>query len=325
MKIFTLIEHRRGKIRDVSYEVIAEAKRLAQVVGEEVTSILLVPTGTTYPQNVKQWVDTLIVIEGEVFTNFNSDTYQQELVTLLKDKKPFLLLLPHSAFGMELAPALAIEVGGALVTDCIKIEIKEEKIIVWRERYEGKMLAQMEIPKENNVILTLREGTFDVPLIKKEGKVVSKGGSVKEEPSYKRFIRYIEEKITDVDITKSDVIVSVGRGIKEKENLKLIEEFAKAIGGVVGCSRPIVDLGWLPKDRQVGSSGKTVKPKLYIAVGISGAFQHVMGMRGAETIIAINKDPNAPIFTEAHYGIVDDLFKVIPVLKDKILELKEEK
>jgi len=124
-----------------------------------------------------------------------------------------------------------------------------------------------------------------------------------------------------VDITKSDIVIGIGRGIKEQDNLAMIEEFAASIGGVVACSRPIVDADWLPKDRQVGSSGKVIKPKLYIAIGISGAFQHVAGMKGAETIVAINKDANAPIFHEADYGIVDDLFKVIPVLKEKIAEL----
>jgi electron transfer flavoprotein alpha subunit len=145
---------------------------------------------------------------------------------------------------------------------------------------------------------------------------------VTNQPDYKKFIEYIEAAVGDVDITKADVLVGVGRGIKEQANLAMIEEFAEVVGGVVACSRPIVDANWLPKDRQVGSSGKTVKPKLYIAVGISGAFQHIAGMKNADTIIAINKDPNAPIFNEADYGIVDDLFKVVPALKNKIMEMK---
>jgi electron transfer flavoprotein alpha subunit len=123
-------------------------------------------------------------------------------------------------------------------------------------------------------------------------------------------------------VSTSDIVIGIGRGIKEKDNIAMVEEFANAMGGVVACTRPVVDAEWLPKDRQVGSSGKTIKPKLYIAIGISGAFQHVAGLKGSDTIIAINKDPEAPIFNEADYGIVDDLFKVLPALKDKIVEMK---
>ena len=140
--------------------------------------------------------------------------------------------------------------------------------------------------------------------------------------SRRAFVEYVEAVTGDVDITKSDVIVAVGRGIKEQENVALVEELAELLGGVVGCSRPVVDAGWLPKDRQVGSSGKTVKPKLYVAVGISGQFQHLSGMKAAETIVAINKDPKAPIFSAADYGIVGDLFKIVPALKEKIAEAR---
>ena len=140
--------------------------------------------------------------------------------------------------------------------------------------------------------------------------------------AYRKFVDYVEAAVGDIDITQADIVIGVGRGIKEKENLAVVEALAESLGGVLACSRPVVDAGWLPKDRQVGSSGKTVKPKLYIAVGISGAFQHVAGMKAAETIVAINKDGNAPIFGEADYGIVGDLFKVIPALKEKINELK---
>ena len=146
--------------------------------------------------------------------------------------------------------------------------------------------------------------------------------TVPDEPALRRFVEYVEAAVGDVDITKSDVIIAVGRGIKEEENMALVEELAELLGGVVGCSRPVVDAGWLPKDRQVGSSGKTVKPKLYLAVGISGQFQHMSGMKAAETIVAINKDPKAPIFAAADYGIVGDLFKVVPALKEKIAEVR---
>jgi electron transfer flavoprotein alpha subunit len=172
-------------------------------------------------------------------------------------------------------------------------------------------------------MLTLRSGLCPAQEGNLEAEIQRIESPITSQPDYKKFIEYIEAAIGDVDITKADVIIGVGRGIKEQANVAIVEELAKAIGGVVACSRPIVDANWLPKDRQVGSSGKTVKPKLYIAVGISGAFQHIAGMKNSGTIIAINKDPNAPIFNDADYGIVDDLFKVVPALKNKIAELKK--
>jgi electron transfer flavoprotein alpha subunit len=146
------------------------------------------------------------------------------------------------------------------------------------------------------------------------GEIVPVDSPLTEEIKYRRFLEYVEAAVGEVDITKADIVVAVGRGIKEKDNLPLVEKLAQALGGVLAGSRPVIDAGWLPHERQVGQSGKTVKPKLYLAVGISGASQHVAGMRGSSIIVAINKDPNAPIFKVAHYGIVDDLFKVVPAL-----------
>ncbi len=143
-----------------------------------------------------------------------------------------------------------------------------------------------------------------------------------EEGLAKRFLQFVEAAVGDVDITQADILVGIGRGIKEGENIPMVKEFADAIGGVLACTRPVVDKKWLTKDRQIGTSGKTVKPKVYVALGISGAFQHTSGIKGAGTVIAINKDPKAPIFNVAHYGIVGDLFKIVPALKEKLKEFK---
>jgi electron transfer flavoprotein alpha subunit len=271
---------------------------------------------------LKPFSHHIFAIEDNKLKNFNAESYQIVLSHLLKKEESFLLLVAHTASGMDLAPSLSVELGIPIVTDCIGVEVKDKNLITVRQMYEGKLNAKV-LPEEGlRFLLTLREGSFPQEEEKMDAKVTSIPSPLTEEPVYRKFIEYIEEVTGEVDITKSDIVVGVGRGIKEKENLKLIEELAEAIGGVVGCSRPIVDAGWLPKERQVGSSGKIIKPKLYIAIGISGAFQHITGMKNAETIIAINKDPNAPIFNEADYGIVDDLFKVTPILKNKILELK---
>ena len=191
-----------------------------------------------------------------------------------------------------------------------------------RQIYEGKIDASVSFRDAASALVTVRAAAFPVEDGARSGGVTEVDAAVPDEPAIRRFVEYVEAAVGDVDITKSDVIVAVGRGIKEEENVALVEELAELLGGVVGCSRPVVDAGWLPKDRQVGSSGKTVKPKLYVAVGISGQFQHMSGMKAAETIVAINKDPKAPIFSEADYGIVGDLFKIVPALKEKIAEAR---
>jgi electron transfer flavoprotein alpha subunit len=173
-------------------------------------------------------------------------------------------------------------------------------------------------------MVTVRSGAF--PALEKgalPGEMVKVASPLTDEGLAKRFLQYVEAAVGEVDITQADILVSVGRGIKEAENIPMVKEFADAIGATLSCSRPVVDKKWLPKDRQVGTSGKTVKPKVYVAIGISGAFQHIAGMKGAGTVIAINKDPKAPIFGVATYGIVADLFKIVPVLKDKVKELRK--
>ena len=173
-------------------------------------------------------------------------------------------------------------------------------------------------------MVTVRSGAF--PVIERdplEGEIVPLPSPLTDESLARSFLQYVEAAAGEVDITQADILVSVGRGIKDPENIPMVKELADAIGGTLACSRPVVDKKWLPKGCQVGTSGKTVKPKIYIAIGISGAFQHIAGMKGAGTVIAINKDPKAPIFSVAQYGIVADLFKIVPVLKDKIRELKQ--
>jgi electron transfer flavoprotein alpha subunit len=176
-------------------------------------------------------------------------------------------------------------------------------------------------------MVTIRQATFTAqkPEQPANGQITEILSTLTEEISEKRFIQYVLPPLGGVDITAAEKLVGIGRGIKDNANMPMMEELAKTLGAVVACSRPIVDKGWLPSDRQVGSSGKTVKPKLYIAIGISGAFQHVLGMKSSDLIIAVNKDPNAPIFSFADYGIVEDLFKIVPSLKNKIFEAKTQK
>ncbi len=263
----------------------------------------------------------VLKVDDARLEDFNAEAYQKVLSHLISERKPLLTLIGHTAFGIDLAPSLATELNVPLVTDCIDLDFEGEKPIVVRQVYGGKVNVKASLRTSDSYIVTLRPATFEVqeaePL---GGEIIETPSPLKEDIPYKKFIEYFEPPAGEVDITAADVLVAVGRGIKDAENISIVGKLAEALGGALACSRPIVDKGWLPTDRQVGTSGKTVKPKLYIAVGISGAFQHVSGMKNSDLIIAINKDPKAPIFRAADYGVVEDLFKAVPTLTDRILE-----
>ena len=243
---------------------------------------------------------------------------------LISERKPLLTLIGHTSFGMDLAPSLATELKVPLATDCVNVDFEEKKLTVVRQVYGGKVNVKASLRTSESYIVTIRPATFEAqepePL---GGQIIETSSPLREDIPYKKFIEYFEPPAGEVDITAADILVSIGRGIKDTENMQIVEKLAEALGGALACSRPIVDKGWLPSDRQVGTSGKTVKPKLYLAVGISGAFQHVSGMKNSDLIIAINKDSKAPIFRAADFGVIEDLFKVVPVLTNKILEEKK--
>ena len=321
-EIYILIEHRQSEIRDISFELLACGRKLAEEHSSTVTAVILGYDTENIVKKIESQAHKVLVVDNKVFKEFNSETYQIALADLIQKDNPFLFLIGHTAFGMDICPALATQLNIPFTTDCLDVVISEKELRVVRHMFDGKLAAKVLLRENPSYMLTVRAGSFPATESNLEAEIVKFDSPLSEAPDYRKFLEYIEAVAGDVDITKSDIVVGIGRGIKEQDNMAMIEEFADTIGGVVACSRPIVDADWLPKDRQVGSSGKVIKPKLYIAIGISGAFQHVAGMKSAETIVAINKDANAPIFHEADYGIVDDLFKVIPALKEKIAELK---
>jgi len=321
--ILAVVEHRQGAVRDITYELLTYGRKLAEKTDAKLTGVLLGHNTDRLSESIKKHVHRLVVADHEVFKDFNGEVYQQALAAIIKKESPFLTLVGNTAFGIDFCPALATQLGIPFTTDCIGVEIVDSRVRVTRQLYDGKMDAHVQLTENPSYMVTLRSGSCPAGEGSLSAEIEKIEAPIASQPDYKRFVEYVEAAVGDVDITKADVVVGVGRGIKEQANMSMVEDLAKTIGGVVACSRPIVDSNWLPKDRQVGSSGKTVKPKLYIAIGISGAFQHIAGMKNADTIIAINKDANAPIFNEADYGIVDDLFKVVPLLKNKILELKK--
>jgi electron transfer flavoprotein alpha subunit len=314
-EVFVLAEHRQGELRDITFEMLGKGQELAAAMGAPLTAVLLGYNVGGFATELAKHANQVLMVEDGRLEHFNSAAYQQVLAHLIAECKPGLVLIGHSAYGMDLAPSLATQLDLPLVTDCVGLEFEDGQPFAVREMYGGKVSARVAFRQADTYVVTVRQAAFPfeegAPL---GGEVMAVGSPLTEEIKYRRFIEYVEAAVGEVDITQADVVVAAGRGIKEAENIALVEKLAQALGGVLAGSRPVVDAGWLPPERQVGQSGKTVKPKLYLAVGISGASQHVVGMRASSTIVAINKDPDAPIFKVAHYGIVDDLFKVVPAL-----------
>jgi electron transfer flavoprotein alpha subunit len=320
-EILVVAEHRKQNLADISLEMLTKGRQLADQSGAELVAVVIGKSTHGIAAEIANWADKVLAIQHSRLEESLAEPYQKILSPIIKDRKPRLVLIGHSSFGVDLAPALAVELLAPLATDCIDISMTNETIVVKRAIYNGKLNAVYSFSPSETTIVTGRPGQFPIEGTRRAGDVKEFDSPLEEEIDYKRFEGYIEPEESEIDITRQSVLVSVGRGIKSEENMAMIEELAKVLRGVVSCSRPVIDYGWLPPNRQVGLSGKTVKPKLYIALGISGAFQHTIGMHGSETIIAINSDPTAPIFTVADYGIIDDMFKVIPTFIKKINEL----
>jgi electron transfer flavoprotein alpha subunit len=323
-EIIVVAEHRRGELRDVTWEMLSKGRQLAETTSAELGVALLGKGMNPLAEALKPKVKKVFLVEDPRLEAFNPETYKKVLIQMITERKPILTLIGHTAIGMDYAPRLATSLRMPLATDCIGIEAKDESFSLIRQLYGGKVNAEVAFTRKGPFMVTVRPGAF--PVVEKEplaGEIISIPSPLTDEGLARRFVEFVEAAAGEVDITQADILVSVGRGIKEAENLPIVKELADALGGALACSRPVVDKKWLPKGCQVGTSGKTVKPKVYIAVGISGAFQHIAGIKGAGTIIAINKDPKAPIFSVANYGIVGDLFKIVPVIKDKIKEMKK--
>jgi electron transfer flavoprotein alpha subunit len=326
-KIFVLAEHRQGQIRDITYEMLTKAQEIAEKTNKELTAIILGNNVAEHAKALAEYAKTVILIQDPKLENFNSEAYKKILTKLITEHKPALVMMGHTSYGIELAPRLAAALNTPLATDLIDLGFEGGALTITRQMYGGKVNVKAIARKAETYMVTIRQATFTAqkPATPANGQITETPSPLTEEITEKHFIQYVLPPPGGVDITAAEKLVGVGRGIKDQANMPIMEELAKTLGAVLACSRPIVDKGWLPNDRQVGSSGKTVKPKLYIALGISGAFQHILGMKSSDLIIAINKDPKAPIFNFANYGITEDLFKIVPPLKNKINELKAQK
>jgi len=312
--VLVVAEHRRGEIRDVSYAQLVAGRELADATGGELhVAVVSGPVEEFAADLDRGGVDRIHTVDcGE---EFNHDVYTQAVEQLATAVEASYVVVGNTVNGLDYAPAVAERLGWPLVTDAVDIRI-DDRLSVVRELYGGKAEATVRVDADSAVV-TIRPGEWPAAGDTGDATVEPFDADI-DEAAVKTAVSGFEEVGTgDVDISDADVLVSVGRGIEDEENIELVQELADAIGATVSASRPIVDKGWLPADRQVGQSGKTVSPDVYIAIGISGAVQHVAGIKGSETIIAINDDPSAPIYDAADYGIVDDLFEVVPALTEQ--------
>jgi electron transfer flavoprotein alpha subunit len=310
--VLAVAEHRRGELRDVSYELVTVGSQLADATGGDLHLAVISGDVDEYADSLNlEGVDTIHTVEyGE---EFNHDVYAQVVEQLYDAVGPQVLLTPNSVNGLDYGPAVANSLGLTYVSDAVDVSLEDSTLTATREMYSGKVETTTEVDADA-VAVSIRGAEWPATEARGDAAIEAFDADV-DESAVKSTVKGFEEVGGgDVDITEADVLVSVGRGIEEEENLDLVRDLADALDATLSSSRPIVDNGWLPKNRQVGQSGKVVTPEFYIAIGISGAVQHVAGMKGAENIVAINTDPNAPIYDIADYGIVDDLFDVVPAL-----------
>jgi electron transfer flavoprotein alpha subunit len=323
VKILLITEQRENKFSNVSFETLAAAQQIVQqtkgtlagaVVGKSVASLA--------DELAAFQLDEVLLVEHDLLEKYTPDAFSIVLRQVIQSAKPDLVLFPHTYQVRDFAPKLAASMGKGMIGDCIAYRYESGKLIFVRQMFQGRTAADVVFTADPPWIASFQAGAFRGDLAAKHasGKAPVKPVTVELKPEQIRTkpLELFREAKQAVDLTQAPILVSVGRGIKAPENIALAEKLARLMGGEVSASRPICDEGWLPMDRQIGSSGQTVAPKLYLALGISGAIQHVVGMKAARTIAAINKDQNAPIFEVADYGVVGDLFEIVPALIEQL-------
>ena len=314
--ILVLVEHAEGKVDSITAQLLAIGHRLAEEMGVKLLAAAIGHQLAGIATDLRgRDIDKIILVDNPALNAGAAEVQAQVIAELAKKLAPHLILIGYSLIGMELTPAIASKLGMNALTNCVNVEIRDGAVTVTRPLFDSTVHAEIALDENETAVIALQKGSF-APLepSSKQAIVESIDLDVKNIPSRIRVLAITEAPRGDVDIAKAEIIVAVGRGIGNEDKIHFTAELADALGGVLACSRPVVDVGWLPRERQVGASGKTVTPKVYVACGISGAIQHLTGMRDSKRIIAINKDPNAPIFQVAHVGVVGDLFEIVPAL-----------
>lgn len=319
--IWVFAEHLDGKYKKVTYEALTAGRKAADALGEELCAVVAgKDLESMAPVLGDYGADKVYLLEDDALENYTTDGYANAVAALLKENQPTAFLLGYTVFGRDLAAQVAQKLETGLMSDCVDMAIEDGQLVFTRPIYAGKAFVKTSCPEARPVMATIRPNAFMAEENKKDAaiiKVTPTVGDIRQQ--IKDIVRQVSQR---PELTEADIIVSGGRGMKGPENFKIIEELADVLGAAVGASRAAVDAGWVPHSMQVGQTGKTVSPLLYIACGISGAIQHLAGMGSSKCIVAINKDPEANIFKVADYGIVGDLFEVVPILKEEIQKIQ---
>ena len=327
MKILVITEQRKGKWNNTTFETLAAAQQIASALSGTVSAVVVGKSVDALANDLAgKNIDEVLQIEHELLVSYTPDGFCVALKQVIESAKPQLVLSPHTYQVRDFAPKLAAMLGKGMIGDCIAYRLEGGRLVFVRQMFQGKTAADVTFLGEGPWFASFQSGSFRADQV-----AASEGGAkpvkrvaveLKAEQIRTKPLELFKEAKSAVDLTQAPLIVAVGRGIKACENIPQAEAVAKAMGAEIAASRPICDEGWLPMERQIGSSGQTVAPKLYLALGISGAIQHVVGMKGARTIVAINKDQNAPIFEIADYGVVGDIFEIMPALTEALLKAK---
>jgi electron transfer flavoprotein alpha subunit len=321
--ILVFIEHKAGILNKTSLEAIAAAQELGGKTDQSITAVVLGSGAQALAQEIAAYdLAKVVYVDHAQLADYTPDAYASAMEQVVRAADPQYVLMSHTYLVRDFAPKVAARFGKGLIGDCIRMSVDAGAVTFTRRIFLGKLDADVVSDGQAPLFATFQSGAFRPDQARKGStapieEMPVEVGEVRMKPEAP-----FQEMKQAVDLSKADVIVAVGRGIKSKENIALAEKLAEVLGGDLAASRPICDAEWLPIDRQIGSSGQTVAPKLYIALGISGAIQHLVGMKNSQTIVAINKDPEAPIFDIADYGIVGDLFEALPVLTEEIRKLK---
>lgn len=327
MKILVIAEHRQGKWNNTSFETLAAAQQIAKDTSSTVSGLVIGKAVAGFADEfAAKNVAEVLLVQHDLLDAYTPDGYCEALSQVINSSKPDLVLFPHTYQVRDFAPKLAAMLGKGMIGDCVGYRNESGKLIFVRQMFQGKTAADVTFQGAAPWFASFQAGAFRADLVAAHpsGKAPVNAVSVdlKAEQIRTKPLDLFKEAKSAVDLTQAPLIVAIGRGIKAPENIPQAQALAKALGAEIAASRPICDEGWLPMERQIGSSGQTVAPKLYLALGISGAIQHVVGMKGARTIVAVNKDQNAPIFEIADYGVVGDIFEIMPALTEALEKAK---
>jgi electron transfer flavoprotein alpha subunit len=324
--ILVVVEQREGKLNRVSWETLTAGQALGADMGWPLEAAVVGGSVGEFAKEVAgKKLSKVYAIESPKLEPYTPDAFAIGLKQFISQRQPKLVLMPHTYQVRDFVPKLATAMGRTAITDCIAYKKEGDKLVFTRQMFQGKLAADVTFACDAPWFVTFQNGAFRGDKVESAGSaapvetvaVEIPDGAIRNKPQ-----EVFKEAKQAVDLTQAEIIVAVGRGIKEQKNIEIAQKLAEALGGEIAASRPICDSGWLPMDRQIGSSGQTVAPKLYLALGISGAIQHIVGMKGARTIIAVNKDSEAPIFEIADYAVVGNLFDIVPPLIEEVKKAK---